>query len=232
MTAQSSKLKAKILIVEDDPAIAAGLCDNFRFAGYDVLSAIDGKGAIQTTLDQGPDLILLDIMLPAMNGYEVCRHLRASGVKIPILLLTAKSDSDDIVLGFQVGADDYVTKPFRIKEVLARVQRMLARTNPEPRGSIILGDCEIDVESRTATRDDQSVLLTPKEFDLLLFLHHHRNVSLPRERILAAVWGSRLTVTERSVDRCIKSLRKKVETDPSNPQWIITVHRVGYCLKT
>jgi DNA-binding response OmpR family regulator len=175
-------------------------------------------------------LIILDVMLPGLNGYEVCRQLRAAGVEAPVLLLTAKSETEDIVLGFQVGADDYVTKPFRIKEVLARMERMLSRSGHGEPGSLKVGDCKIDLKARTAQRNNEVIPLTPKEFELLLFLNHHRNVSLPRERILSAVWGNRLIVSERSVDRCIKSLRKKIEADPGDPRWIQTVHRIGYRL--
>ena len=230
MSDSPSTNPAKVLVVEDDPTIAAGLCDNFRFAGYEVMSAVDGHGALETAIDKKPDLIVLDIMLPGLNGYEVCRRLRTAGVVAPVLLLTAKNETEDIVLGFQVGADDYVTKPFRIKEVLARMERMLTRSRQDEAGSLTLGDCLIDLKARTVRRDEETLQLTPKEFDLLLFLHHHRGAALPRERILAAVWGNRLVVTERSVDRCIKSLRQKIESDATAPKWIQTVHRIGYRL--
>jgi DNA-binding response OmpR family regulator len=217
-----------VLIVEDDPAMLRGLKDNFEYEGCCVLTAADGEKGLELALNDRPDLIVLDVMLPGINGYEICRLLRAEGLETPIIMLTAKGQESDVVLGLNLGADDYVTKPFSIKELLARTNALLRRRRRGEAKVHRFGDCELDVESRRFRREGKEVELTPKEFDLLAFLVRSAGRALTRDAVLKNVWGYDVFVTSRSVDRCVNTLRKKVEPDPARPTFIQTVREVGY----
>ncbi len=213
-----------ILIVEDDPAMLRGLKDNFEYEGYNVVTACEGEKGLDTALNLKPELILLDLMLPGINGYEICRLIRAEELNMPIIMLTAKSQESDIVLGLNIGANDYVTKPFSIKELLARVNAML-RTARSPAAQVFgFGECELNLSSQILTRNGEHVELTPKELGLLTLFVKQPGRALTRDQILNAVWGYDIIVTQRSVDRCINSLRNKV----GNPAHIQTVREIGY----
>ncbi len=220
---------ATVLIVEDDPAMLRGLKDNFEFEGYKVIIATDGDAGIKAALDGQPDLVVLDVMLPKVNGYEVCRFIRSEKLTMPILMLTAKDQESDIVLGLKLGADDYVTKPFSIKELLARAEVLLRR---QKRGSAseayTFGDCRLDCDARTFTRGGKELPLSPKEFELLRFLASRPGQALSRDLIMNTVWGYDAAVTPRSIDRFVNALRNKIETDPAKPQHIRTVREFGY----
>lgn len=217
-----------ILIVEDDPTMLRGLKDNFEFEGYRVITAADGERGLQAALDCRPDLVILDIMLPKVNGYEVCQLIRREGIETPIIMLTAKGQESDIVLGLNTGADDYVTKPFSIKELLARAGAFLRRRRDAQSRVYCFGDCELQPVSRRLLRSGKEVELTPKEFSLLLLLVARPLRAFTRDEILRRVWGYDVIVTTRSVDRCINTLRGKIEPDPANPTHIKTVRDIGY----
>jgi len=218
----------KILIVEDDATMLRGLKDNFEFAGYQVETASDGERGLNAALDSKPDLILLDIMLPKINGYEICRLLRKEKLDMPIIMLTAKGQESDIILGLNLGADDYVTKPFSIKELLARAEAFLRRRRTKDPKVYTFGDCELDLNARTFTRHGKEIQLTPKEFDLLHLFLRKAGCALTRDEILNKVWGYSSFVTSRSIDRFVNTLRKKIEPDPQNPTYIRTVREIGY----
>ena len=217
-----------ILIVEDDPTMQRGLKDNFEFEGYRVLATSDGQDGLAKALSARPGLIVLDIMLPTINGYEVCRLIRKEGLDIPIIMLTAKGQESDIVLGLNLGADDYVTKPFSIKELLARANAFLRRRRSGQVRRFAFGDCKLDGASRRLTRNGEEVPLTPKELALLEFFVRAAGRALTRDEILRTVWGHDVFVTSRSVDRCINTLRKKIEPDPARPAFIQTIREIGY----
>ena len=217
-----------VLIVEDDPALLRGLRDNFEFEGYGVLAAEDGQKGLEAALGGGVDLIVLDIMLPKVNGYEVCRLLRAEGLTTPIIMLTAKGQESDVVLGLNLGADDYVTKPFSVRELLARVNAFLRRNRTGRQRTCRFGDCELDVSARKLRRRGREVPLTPKEFALLEYLTAQAGRALTRDEILRRVWGHDVFVTRRSVDRCVTLLRKRIEPDPAHPTFIQTIRQIGY----
>ncbi len=217
-----------ILIIEDEPTMLRGLKDNFEFEGYRVITAEAGEEGLEAALNTRPDLILLDIMLPEINGYEICRLIRQEGLDMPIVMLTAKGQEPDIILGLNLGADDYMTKPFSIKELLARVNAFLRRRRREDQQVHRFGDCELDLASRTLKRNGREVRLTPKEFALLAFLEKSSGRALTRDEILRSVWGHGVFVTSRSVDRCITTLRKKVEPDSGEPTFIKTIPQIGY----
>ncbi|MGD2174111.1 MAG: response regulator transcription factor [Candidatus Brocadiaceae bacterium] len=217
-----------VLIVEDDPTMLRGLKDNFEFKGYEVITAVDGEQGLEAALDAGPDLIILDIMLPKINGYEICRILRQEGLDVPIIMLTAKGQESDIVLGLELGADDYVTKPFSIRELLARANAFLRRRREEEPDVYRFADCELDMESRKLRRGGEEVELTPKEFGLLAFFAANEGRALTRNEILKSVWGYSSFVGDRSVDRCVNTLRGKVEPDAARPTLIQTVRGIGY----
>lgn len=216
-----------ILIIEDDQTLLRGLCDNFKSRGFNVRTASDGNAALQQASRGDADIILLDIMLPEVNGYEICRSVRRAGVTTPIVMLTAKGQEDDIVRGLDLGADDYVTKPFSIRELIARVDALLRRLS-DGNEIIRFGDCELNLVARTLCRCGQSVPLTTKEFSLLTMFVQRPNRALTRNEILDRVWGQSVIVTSRSVDRCVTTLRSKIENDPSNPSLIQTIRDIGY----
>ena len=218
-----------ILIVEDDPAMLTGLKDNFSYQGYKVLTADDGEKGLDVALSAKPDVILLDIMLPKINGYEICRLLRQEGLDMHIIMLTAKGEESDVVLGLNIGADDYVTKPFSINELLARVSAFLRKTNNKDEGEEAeFGDYRIDLAARRLFHGDEEIELSPKEFNLLVYFVEKQGRALTRDDILNAVWGYDCIVTSRSVDRFVTTLRNKIEHDPAHPVFIHTVRQVGY----
>jgi DNA-binding response OmpR family regulator len=219
--------EGRVLLVEDEPALARGLSDMLRARGFEVELAADGQAGLDAGLAARADVILLDVMLPKMNGYEICRTLRAEGIDVPILMLTAKGHEDDVILGLNVGADDYVTKPFRAGELIARVQAFLRRRRG-PMTACRFGDCEIDFRSRTVTRGGAAIDLTAKEYALLAYFATRPGCALSRDVILNAVWGSSVFVTPRSIDRCVATLRAKIEPDPHNPTFVHTIREIGY----
>ena len=217
-----------ILVIEDDPTMLRALKDNFEFAGYCVRTAADGEAGLQAAVQDEADLIVLDIMLPRINGYEICRRVRQEGLDVPIIMLTAKGQEPDVVLGLNLGADDYVVKPFSIKELLARVNAFLRRRRHSEGEMHHFGDCELNVASCRLTRNGQEVALTPKEWSLLAYLVRRAGRALTRDQMLRSVWGHDILVTSRSVDRCITTLRGKIEPDPHRPTYIQTVREIGY----
>lgn len=221
-------MNATVLIIEDDPTLLRGLKDNFEFEGARVQTATDGQTGIDRALELKPDLIVLDLMLPKVNGYEICRYLRQERIEVPIMMLTAKGQESDVVLGLKLGADDYVTKPFSIKELLARAEALIRRTKARTPHIHMFGDCVLDVESRSLTRAGAEVPLSPKEFELLSYLAQNAGRALSRDTIMAAVWGYDSMVTPRSIDRFINALRNKIEAEPTNPHIIKTVREFGY----
>lgn len=217
----------RILIIEDDPALLRGLKDNFETAGYVVQTAADGQRGLDALLSETPDLVLLDLMLPRMNGYDVCRSARARQLKMPIIMLTAKGQEEDIVRGLELGADDYVTKPFGIRELLARVKAFLRRRGSETMVHTF-GEYRLDLTAHKLFRKNAEVVLTAKEFRLLEFFVHRRGRALTRTNILDGVWGDEVIVADRSVDRCVTTLRAKIEADPHDPIFIRTIRDIGY----
>ena len=217
-----------VLIVEDDAAMLRGLKDNFEFEGYRVLTAADGRRGLDIALAGRCELIVLDIMLPEVNGYEICRRVRRDGMEMPIIMLTAKGQESDIVLGLNVGADDYVTKPFGINELLARANALLRRRRGSSPAVVEFGPYRLDLASRRLMRGRSEVPLTPKELGLLELMARRPGRALTRDEILRQVWGHNVFVTWRSVDRCVTTLRGKIETDPARPVFIQTVRQIGY----
>jgi len=224
---------ARILIVDDEPEIVRGLEDNLRFEGYQTAAATNGETALALALSDAPDLILLDIMMPRMSGWDVCRALRNKGIEVPVIMLTARGEEIDRVRGLELGADDYITKPFSLRELLARVRAVLRR--PGPRGRFEeyrFGDVRIRPRVRQVFKAGQEIRLTRKEFDLLVFLVAHRGEVITRERLLDEVWGYERFPTTRTVDTHILRLRKKFEADADRPVWILTLHGHGYKFAT
>jgi DNA-binding response OmpR family regulator len=221
----------RILIVDDEPEIVRGLADNLRFEGYDALAASDGAEALAIAAREAPDLVLLDIMMPRLSGWDVCRELRRRGIEVPVIMLTARGEEVDRVLGLELGADDYVTKPFSLRELLARVRAVLRRPGPRPKGhELAFGDVRIQTRGRRVFRAGREVRLTRKEFDLLVYLAEHRDEVVTRDRLLDEVWGYERFPTTRTVDTHVLRLRRKLEADPDRPTHILTVHAQGYRL--
>lgn len=224
---------AKILLVEDEPQMQRGVKDNLEFEGYEVDTASDGKVGLQKLLENSYDLVLLDVMLPHMSGFDVCKKAREKGITTPVIMLTAKGEEIDKVVGLELGADDYITKPFGLRELLARVKAVLRRAEGSM-GSltqkIALGSVEIDFATYNASRSGKSVQMTPKEFEVLKFLWQHRNKAVSRDQLLTNVWGYDETISTRTVDNFILKLRQKIEDDPAHPKHIITIHGLGYKL--
>jgi DNA-binding response OmpR family regulator len=219
---------SSVLIIEDDPALLRGLKDNFEAQNYRVHLARDGREGLSAALANPPDLLVLDIMLPRMNGYEICRALRAHRLEMPIIMVTAKGQEEDIIRGLELGADDYVTKPFSIRELLARAKAFLRRR--EAAASIVLkfGNCQLDFAAHKLFRSGREVPLTTKEFRLLEMFTKRPGRALTRDQILDAVWGNDIIVNDRSVDRCVTTLRAKIEADPRRPAYIQTIRDFGY----
>ena len=231
---------AKVLVVEDNTDLAYGLQNNLEIEGHEVRLAEDGGTGLKRARSWQPDLIILDLMLPDLDGYRVLQHLRKEGVDPPVLILTARGEESDKVLGFRLGADDYVTKPFGVLELLARVDALLRRARPGLTGEegtpgegrpVQFGSVRVDPGTRTVLRDGQEVALTPKELDLLLALIRREGVVANRLDLLKEVWGHRAAVVSRTVDTHISELRRKLEEEPSNPRHILTVHKAGYRLQ-
>jgi DNA-binding response OmpR family regulator len=219
---------ARLLIVEDEPAMMRGLRDAFAGKGFDVETAQDGRTGLELALDRSPDLILLDIMLPHVNGYEICRAVREQGLDMPILMLTAKGQEDDVVLGLNLGADDYIQKPFRIGELIARVNAFLRRNRARRTEVFRFGDFSLDVAAHKLFCRGCEVELMPKEFQLLAYFTSRPGRALTRNDILNAVWGNSVIVTPRSIDRCVATLRAKIEANGQRPAYIQTIRDVGY----
>lgn len=217
-----------VLIVEDDPTMLRGLTDNFEMKGYYVLTARDGQEGLETALKEKPDLIILDIMLPEMNGYEVCSHVREQGLEMPIIMLTAKDQEADIVLGLNLGADDYVTKPFSIKELLARAEAFLRRRGKAEPAVYEFGACRLDVPARTLHRDDREVQLTPGQFKMLHLFLRKRGCPLTRDEIRTAVWGYSHFISMRDIDKAVAALRERIEPDAGRPTFIQEITDIGY----
>jgi DNA-binding response OmpR family regulator len=217
-----------VLIVEDDPTMLRGLKDNFEFKGYKVITAPDGEKGLNAAMSAKPDLIILDIMLPKVNGYEICRLLREAKLEMPIIMLTAKGEESDIVLGLNLGADDYVTKPFSIKELLARAAAFLRRSKMQQQDTYEFGDYTLDIPARKLMRKNKEIELSPKEFNLLEFFVKKQGRALTRDEILNAVWGYDCIVTERSIDRFVTTLRDKIEPKPASPVFLHTIRGIGY----
>jgi DNA-binding response OmpR family regulator len=220
-------VSARVLLIEDEPALVRGLSDSLRGSGFDITVATDGEHGLDAALRGQADLILLDVMLPKVSGYEICRTVRAQGLDVPILMLTAKGREEDVVLGLNLGADDYIIKPFRVAELIARVRAFLRRRQAAP-STLRFGDCEVDLMARRVTRSGQPVDLTAKECALLLYFASRPGCALPRDVILNAVWGNSVFVTPRSIDRCVATLRSKVEPIPHRPAFIQTIRDIGY----
>ncbi len=221
---------SRILVVEDDPAILRGLADNLKFESHEVLTAPDGEAAYRLLREKKPDLIILDLMLPKLSGYELCRKVRGEGLTTPILMLTARGEEADRVLGLDLGADDYVTKPFSVRELLARVRALLRRANPpQPLpDELRFDDVLINFRSYEARKGDKNLEMTRKEFGVLRFLAARAGEVVTRDDLLNEVWGYENYPTTRTVDNHISLLRAKLEEDPSQPRHLLTVHGVGY----
>jgi len=223
----------KILIIEDEESVLMALEDDLRIDGYQVSSAKDGMKGFTMAKEQGYDLIILDIMLPEMNGFEVCRQLRQTGITTPILILTAKSQEVDKVLGLELGADDYVTKPFSPRELRARVNALFRRVKQTQQGIDLyhFGNVNVDFKKYEAEKEGRPIYLTALEFALLHFLIKNKDQVVSRDSILDTVWGDDVYVYPRTIDTHIANLRKKIEDDPENPKYIIGVRSVGYKFK-
>lgn len=224
-------MSRRILIVEDEPGLVMTLSDRLTSEGYSVETAADGELGLTRATSEAFDLVLLDVMLPQRSGFDVCRDLRQRGVQIPIIMLTARGETADKVVGLKIGADDYVTKPFEMAELLARVEAQLRRGGS---GGISLqegyefGGVRIDFRRAEAFRDDQVVELSAKEFKLLRYLIENRGVVLSRDQLLNDVWGYDSSVTTRTIDVHVAWLRQKLEPNPRHPQFIQTIHGLGY----
>ena len=220
----------RILVVEDDPAILRVVADNLRFEGYEVVTGQDGEAGARLQRQHRPDLIVLDLMMPHLGGLELCRMLRGEGVGTPILMLTAKSAEADRVTGLDLGADDYMTKPFSVKELLARVRALLRRVHPQQNlpGSLRFGEVEVDFRRYEARRSGKPIEMTRKEFATLRFLAARAGEVVTRDELLNEVWGYGAYPVTRTVDNHVAGLRAKLEADPSAPSYIRTVHGVGY----
>lgn len=216
-----------LLIIEDDPALMRGLKDNFEAQGYRVRTATDGQKGLDALMQEPPDLVLLDLMLPKLNGYEICQAARKRQLGMPIIMLTAKGQEEDIVRGLELGADDYVTKPFSIRELIARVKAFLRRQTPGESKFEFAG-CTLDLNAHKLYKGGVEIELTAKEFRLLEFFTRRPGRALTRDSILDGVWGGEVIVNDRSVDRCVTTLRAKIEADPHNPALIQTIRDIGY----
>jgi DNA-binding response OmpR family regulator len=221
---------SRVLVVEDEPAILRGLVDNLTLEGYEVSAATDGAIGLQLIRERQPDLVVLDLMMPRMSGYELCRRLRADGLRVPILILSARGEEADRILGLDIGADDYMSKPFSVRELLARVRALLRRTSPTVSApdTLEFDDVGIDFRKYEAYRAGREIEMTRKEFGVLRLLASRAGEVVTRDALLRDVWGQEAAPTTRTVDNHIASLRAKLESDASQPKHLITVHGVGY----
>ena len=226
-----------VLVVEDERNLALGLRANLEYEGYSVVVAESGEQALETARTRRPDLVILDLMLPGMDGYQVLGALREMGLDVPVLILSARAEEIDKVRGFRAGADDYVTKPFGVLELVLRVQALLRRSGSTPpvddasRTRWQFGDVQVDVEKRLILRAGEEVALGPRAFELLVALLRSGGAPVSRHALLRTVWGYDGSVTTRTVDAHVAELRRKLEHEPAEPKHILTVHRVGYRLK-
>lgn len=220
----------RVLVIEDEPAILRGLADNLKFESYEVLTAGDGESGYELLRTGRPDLVILDLMLPKMSGYDVCRKARATGIRTPIMMLTARGEEMDRVAGLDLGADDYLSKPFSLPELLARVRALLRRSQVDADGpdSLLFDDVAIEFAKYEARRAGALLDMTRKEFQVLRYLAAHSGKVVSREELLENVWGMEKYPTTRTVDNHILSLRTKLERDPGHPRRLLTVHGVGY----
>ena len=226
---------SRILVVEDNANLAFGLSTSLELEGHQVVVARDGAAGLRAAREHTPDLVILDLMLPEMDGYRVLKALREEGCEVPVLILTARGAESDKVLGFRLGADDYVTKPFGLLELLARVTALLRRTSRAPAAdaapvpaTVSIGEIEVSPAQRAVRRRGEEVPLTPKEFDLLMALVRRKGTVAGRLELLAEVWGHRAAVMTRTVDMHVAQLRRKLEDDPADPRHIVTVWKAGY----
>jgi len=221
---------SRILVVEDDPAILRGLNETLKRESYEVLTAADGEAGYRLVREKNPDLVILDLMLPKLSGYEICRKMRSDGVNTPILMLTARGDEGDRVLGLDLGADDYVSKPFSLRELMARVRALLRRARPAPAllNELRVNDATIDFRSYEAQKGGEPLEMTRREFQVLRMLASRPGEVISRSELLDQVWGLDAYPTTRTVDNHIASLRAKLESDPAEPAHILTVRGVGY----
>jgi two-component system alkaline phosphatase synthesis response regulator PhoP len=222
--------RTRILIIEDEPAMVAGLRDNFEYEGYDVISAGDGVEGLKRALADDPDLVVLDVMMPLMSGLDVCKQLKAKQPSIPIIMLTARGQEIDKVVGLELGADDYVTKPFSIRELIARVKAVLRRVSQPPAAPEVyrFNDVEVNIRGHEVRRAGAPVELSAKEFALLAYFISHPAETLSRDRLLDEVWGYENYPSTRTVDTHVLHLRQKLEPNPEEPRFILTVHGIGY----
>lgn len=220
----------RILIIEDDPAIVTGLQESLQAEHFEVLVESDGEQGFRTAKKENIDLILLDLMLPSKNGQEICRDLRAAGVNTPILMLTSKSDEMDKIIGFELGADDYVTKPFSIRELQARIKALLRRKSEVTKDleEYSFGTVHVDFRKMEALKSGTNVKLSAKEFEILKYFVQHESEVVTRDMLLNEVWGYEQFPTTRTVDNYVLSLRKKIEEDPAHPVHLVTVQTAGY----
>ena len=231
---------SKILIIEDDRTIVEALEDTFRFHEFEVFTAVNGRDGCTGFREQRPDLIILDIMLPGLDGFDVCKKIKSEDPLVPIVMLTARSGESDKLLGFELGADDYVTKPFSVKELVARVKAVLKRsayrtTEPpeqeQKEDEFVVGDAVINFKHFTVTNNNVEYALSPKECEILKLLVYHPEEVIDRDRIIDVVWGNEYFPSPRTIDNFILKLRGKIERDPKSPVHLITVHGAGYKLK-
>jgi two-component system alkaline phosphatase synthesis response regulator PhoP len=220
----------RILLIEDEPGIVLTLTDRLTGEGYSVESAADGESGLERASRAPFDLLLLDLMLPRMSGFDVCRELRKRGIDTPVIMLTARGQVVDKVVGLKLGADDYVTKPFEMAELLARIEAHLRRVpaNPHPAEGCAFGNVRVDFRKAEAVRDGQAIELSAREFQLLRYFLEHRGATLTREELLNEVWGYNSMPSTRTVDVHVAWLRQKIEPNPRHPQFILTVHGMGY----
>ncbi len=229
VAAPSAGKKTRILIVEDEPAMVAGLRDNFEYEGYEVISAADGAEGLARALADNPDLVVQDVMMPRMSGLDVCKQLKAERPSLPIIMLTARGQEIDKVVGLELGADDYVTKPFSIRELMARVKAVLRRVSSPPAPEVYrFSDVEVNIRANEVRRAGNLIDLSAKEFALLAYFISNPAETLSRDRLLDAVWGYDNYPNTRTVDTHIVHLRQKLEPNPEEPRFILTVHGTGY----
>ena len=221
----------KVLIVEDNSAMLRGLKDNFELKGYNVKTAQDGELGLKAALTENPDLIILDIMLPKINGYEICSEVRKKNLDMPIIMLTAKDQESDIILGLNLGADDYMTKPFSIKELMARAEALMRRRGEEEPDVYEFDNYRLDTVAGTLTRNGKEIELTPGELKMLHLFLRRLGCTLTSDEVRNAVWGYSRFITLQDIDQAVVALRNKVEPDPNNPKFIHTVELIGYKFK-
>jgi DNA-binding response OmpR family regulator len=224
----SDKKGQRILVVEDDLSILTGVSMNLRYEGFEVLQAQDGKSGLQKALDEAPDLVVLDVMMPQLNGYEVMEELRKRGSKVPVIMLTARGQERDKVTGLDLGADDYMVKPFGVQELLARIRSVLRRKERDEPQLLAFDDTRIDLRSKTVTRAGVAIELTAQEFKLLAHLVGNPGRTFSRDELLAAAWGFGYEGTARTVDNFVSQLRSKFEQSPDEPKRFSTVRGLGY----